>query len=75
MAKFEQAHGHHVVHELHKPQGHGYIDQKYGKGNLSPMRSSVPQVESGSMPSMDAAGSPGMPMGEYGSSSPSGAGV
>jgi len=66
MAKFEQSHERHIVHELHKPQGHGYVDQKYGKGNRSPINGSVPMIEHGSMPGADGAGSPGSPSGEYG---------
>lgn len=67
MSKFEQDHEGHRVHELHRPQGHGYIDQKYGKGNRSPIAGSVPAVESGAVPGADGAGSPGMSGGEYGS--------
>ena len=66
MAKFEGSHDRHVVHELHRPQGHGYVDQKYGKGNRSPITSSVPQIDSGAVPGMDGAGAPGMPGGEMG---------
>lgn len=69
MAKFEQSHGHHIVHELHRPQGHGYVDQKYGKGNRSPIGSSVPMVESGSEAGANGAGSPGVPGAEYGGGS------
>jgi hypothetical protein len=61
MARFEESSHHHQVHELHRPQGHGYVDQKYGKGNRSPISASVPQVEQGAMPGMDGAGSPGIP--------------
>lgn len=73
MSKFEQSHPHHSVHEVHIPSGHGYVDQKYGKGNLSPIRPSVPSIESGTVPS--EAGSPGQPMGEYAAHSPSGGAV
>lgn len=66
MAKFEQSHPHHMVHELHRPHGHGYLDQKYDKGNRSPIASSVPMVEDGAMPGMDGAGAPGMPASENG---------
>lgn len=69
MAKFEQSHPHHIVHELHKPQGHGYVDQKYGKGNLSPISGSVPTIEHGSEPGANGAGSPGTAGSEYGSGS------
>ena len=62
MSKFEQSHDRHTVHEIHKPQGHGYVDQKYGKGNLSPVHNSTPQVDSGAVPGMDGAGAPGSPM-------------
>lgn len=74
MAKFEESRHSHEVHEVGIPQGHGYVDQKYGKGNLSPMRGHVPMTDSGTMPSNSTAGSPGQPSGEYGSG-PSGAGV
>jgi hypothetical protein len=67
MAKFEESRHSHVVHELHRPQGHGYVDQKYGKGNLSPISGSVPTVDSGAVGGADGAGSPGSPSGEYGS--------
>ena len=66
MAKFEESRHSHEVHEMHRPQGHGMIDQKYGKGNLSPIRGSVPQVDTGTMSSADAAGSPGQAGSEYG---------
>lgn len=69
MAKFEQSHERHVVHELHKPQGHGYVDQKYGKGNMSPISGSVPVIDHGTEPGADGAGSPGSPSAEYGSGS------
>ena len=49
--------------------GHGYVDQKYGKGNLSPISGSVPQVESGAEGGANGAGAPGSPSGEYGSGS------
>jgi hypothetical protein len=65
MAKFEESRSSHIVHELRRPQGHGMIDQKYGKGNLSPIRGSVPQIDSGAVPGMDG-GSPGAPGVEYG---------
>lgn len=37
----------HQVHELARPQGHGLVDQKYGKGNRSPIINSVPMVDRG----------------------------
>lgn len=74
MAKFEESTHHHEVHEIHKPQGHGYADQKYDKGNLSPIRGSVPSIESGTVPGAEGAGSPGMPSDGYGAGQ-SGAGV
>ena len=67
MAKFEGSMLHHEVYEIHKPQGHGMIDQKHGKGNLSPIRGSVPQIETGTVPGADGAGGPGVAAGEYGS--------
>ena len=67
MAKFEQSRMSHEVYELQRPQGHGMIDQKHGKGNLSPIRGSVPQVDHGTEPSATAAGSPGVADGMYGS--------
>lgn len=66
MAKFEQSHERHVVHELHKPQGHGYADQKYDKGNRSPITPSVPMIDSGAVPGANGAGSPGTADGVYG---------
>jgi len=66
MAKFEEHSHHHEVHEIHRPQGHGYVDQKYGKGNRSPISGSVPQVDSGTVPGADGAGSPGSAGPEYG---------
>jgi hypothetical protein len=68
MAKFEQSRHSHEVHELRMPQGHGMVDQKYGKGNLSPMRGSVPTVDSGTVPGASAGG-PGQAGSEYGSGS------
>lgn len=73
MSKFEESRHSHEVHEIHRPQGHGYVDQKYGKGNLSPIRGSVPSVESGSVPGADGVGAPGMPTDGYGAGA-SGAG-
>lgn len=67
MAKFEESRHSHTVHELHRPQGHGMVDQKYGKGNRSPINGSVPSIDTGTMSSGDAAGSPGSPGAEYGS--------
>lgn len=67
MARFEESRPSHEVHEIHRPQGHGMIDQKHGKGNLSPIRGSVPQLGTGTMPGADGAGSPGMADGMYGS--------
>jgi len=69
MAKFEQHHERHEVHELNRPQGHGYVDQKYGKGNRSPISGSVPTIDHGAVPGADGAGSPGTPGAEYGSGS------
>ena len=66
MAKFEGSMVHHQVYELHMPQGHGMMDQKHGKGNLSPIRGSVPQIDHGTEPSATAAGSPGTAGPEYG---------
>jgi hypothetical protein len=65
MSRFEQSHPHHEVHEVHRPQGHGYVDQKYGKGNRSPIAAQVPQIESGAVPGADGAGAPGVPSGPY----------
>ena len=66
MAKFEQSRMSHEVYELHRPQGHGMIDQKHGKGNLSPIRGSVPEIEHGTVPGATAAGGPGVAGSEYG---------
>jgi hypothetical protein len=43
------------------------IDQKHGKGNLSPIRGSVPAIDHGTVPGADGAGGPGLASGEYGS--------
>lgn len=67
MAKFEGSMVHHQVYELHRPEGHGMIDQKHGKGNLSPIRGSVPMIDHGTEASATAAGSPGVAGSEYGS--------
>lgn len=69
MSKFEQSHPHHEVHEIHRPQGHGMMDQKYAKGNRSPIAGSVPTIDTGSMPSSTEAGSPGSPAAMYGAGS------
>jgi len=45
----------HIVHQIHRPQGHGYVDQKYGKGNRSPVAGQVPYVDTHDVPN-DAAG-------------------
>lgn len=67
MAKFEESHAGHMVHEIHRPMGHGMIDQKHGKGGRSPIVSSVPQIDNGTVPGSDGSSSPGMPNGMYGS--------
>jgi hypothetical protein len=59
MSKFEESSNRHMVHELHRPQGHGYLDQKYQKGNRSPISGSVPAVDYGAIPGENGAGSPG----------------
>ena len=66
MAKFEAIWSLIEVYELHRPQGHGMIDQKHGKGNLSPIRGSVPQIDM-VQAQRNGAGSPGMADGMYGS--------
>lgn len=66
MAKFEQHHPHHEVHEVRHPMGHGMMDQKLHKGMRAPIVSSIPSVDNGTVPGGDGAGSPGMPNGEYG---------
>jgi len=43
--KVAEANESHMVHEMARPQGHGLVDQKYGKGNRSPITSSVPVVK------------------------------
>lgn len=68
MARFEESSRHHEVHEIHRPQGHGYVDQKYGKGNLSPIHGSVPTTDSGSVPGDNGVGAPGTPAGIGGTS-------
>ena len=52
----------HMVHEIHKPQGHGYVDQKYGKGNRSPINSQVPYVDTSEVPNEAAGGQPVLPV-------------
>ena len=66
MSKFEESRPSHQVYEIHRPQGHGLLDQKHQKGNRSPISGSVPQVESGAEPGMNPAGAPGMPGMDYG---------
>ena len=48
----------HIVHEIHRPQGHGYMDQKYGKGNRSPIGSQVPYVNTHEVPNSAAGDMP-----------------
>ena len=67
IAKFEGDRESHRVYELSRPQGHGMIDQKHGKGNLSPIRGQVPMIDHGATPGADGAGGPGMADGMYGS--------
>lgn len=74
MAKFEQSRPDHEVHELHQPQGHGYLDQKHQKGMRSPITASVPNIDTGVVPGANGAGSPGQPTGQYGNSSQTGSG-
>jgi hypothetical protein len=71
MAKFEQSRPDHEVHEIHMPQGHGYMDQKHQKGMRSPIVGSVPTVDNGTQTS-GPAGSPGQPNGEYAAGSQTG---
>ena len=66
MAKFEGDRETHRVYELSLPQGHGMIDQKHGKGNLSPIRGQVPVIEHGTIPGAAGAGGPGVAGSEYG---------
>lgn len=66
MSKFEQSTPQHEVHEIPHSHGHGYLDQKHQKGMRSPAASSTPVADQGAVPSMDGAGSPGMPNGQYG---------
>lgn len=66
MSKFEQSRPDHEVHELHRPMGHGYMDQKHQKGGRSPITGSVPTIGSGTVPGANGASSPGVPMGQYG---------
>lgn len=69
MSKFEQSHPHHTVHEVHRPHGHGLLHDRIDKGMRSPAVPATPVVDSGTMPSMDGAGSPPMgggdPTGTY----------
>lgn len=65
MSKFEQSHPGHEVHDIHRPMGHGMLDQKRDKGMRSPMTSQVPQVDNGTVPG-GAASYPGVPNGQYG---------
>lgn len=57
--KFEESRPSHEVHEVRKPMGHGYVDQKHGKGMRSPIASSVPTVGQGTVAGADGAGAPG----------------
>lgn len=72
MAKFEQSHPHHEVHEIHRPQGHGLAHDRLEKGNRSPAVGSTPAVDYGTVPGMGGAGSPGVPSDGYGSDSVTG---
>lgn len=67
--KFEESRPSHTVHEIHRPQGHGYVDQKYGKGNMSPIDPHVPTIDHGSVAGDMGAGSPGEPGAQYGGGS------
>jgi hypothetical protein len=71
MSKFEQSRPDHEVHELHQHQGHGMLDQKRDKGMRSPIVSSVPNIDNGTVPG-STAGGPGVPNGMYGGSDQTG---
>jgi hypothetical protein len=46
----------HTVIQIHRPQGHGHLDQKHHKGMRSPMAPHLPQQGGG----MDMGGAPPM---------------
>jgi hypothetical protein len=52
---FEKSRPDHEVHEMHRPEGHGHMDQKLQKGMRSPMLSQLP-MESGLESPEDAPG-------------------
>lgn len=72
MAKFEESRPSHEVHEVARPMGHGYHDQKHSKGMRSPALSSVPTADAGTVAGAGGVGSPGEPGAEYGGGSVTG---
>lgn len=72
MAKFEESRPSHEVHEVSRPMGHGYHDQKHAKGMRSPALSSVPTADAGTVGGAGGAGSPGEAGAEYGGGSVTG---
>lgn len=39
---FEKSQPGHQIHEMHRPDGHAHLDQKYDKGMRSPMIGQLP---------------------------------
>lgn len=56
---FEQSMPHHVIHEMHRPDGHAHLDQKYDKGMRSPMIGQLPMEAGLESPSNSAEGGTG----------------
>lgn len=56
---FEQSRPEHTVHDMHRPEGHAHLDQKYDKGMRSPMNSQLPQEAGLESPSTSAEGGSG----------------
>lgn len=66
--KFEQSRPDHEVHEVHRPHGHGLMDQKHQKGMRSPIAGSVPMAGAGTAMSVDGTGGETMPSDQMGDS-------
>jgi hypothetical protein len=72
MNRFEESRPGHEVHEIHRPQGHGLMDQKREKGGRSPAIAHVPTPSTGTVPGWDGSSYPGQPNGQYSTPNPTG---
>jgi len=56
---FETSRPEHVIHEMHRPDGHAHLDQKYDKQMRSPMIGQLPMEAGLETPSTTVEGGSG----------------